>query len=135
MGEVSLTVTESGYLSQMQQVFDLVRRGLKGGPVRVTLGREKRSLEQNKKLWACLSDVSRQVQWHGEKMDPESWKHVFTAALKGQKVVPGIDGRLVVLGYSTRQMSKPEMAELIEAIYAFGAEQNVMWSDDADIPG
>ena len=135
MGEVSLTVTESGYLSQMQQVFDLVRRGLKGGPVRVTLGREKRSLEQNKLLWACLSDVSRQVQWHGEKMDPESWKHVFTAALKGQKVVPGIDGRLVVLGYSTRQMSKPEMAELIEAIYAFGAEQNVMWSDDADIPG
>jgi len=135
VGEVSLTVTESGYLSQMQQVFDLVRRGLKGGPVRVTLGREKRSLEQNKKLWACLSDVSRQVQWHGEKMDPESWKHVFTAALKGQKVVPGIDGRLVVLGYSTRQMSKPEMAELIEAIYAFGAEQNVMWSDDADIPG
>jgi hypothetical protein len=99
------------------------------------MGREKRSLEQNKKLWACLSDVSRQVQWHGEKMDPESWKHVFTAAIKGQKVVPGIDGRLVVLGYSTRQMSKPEMAELIEAIYAFGAEQNVMWSDDADIPG
>jgi hypothetical protein len=135
VAELSLTVTETGFMPQMQQLFDLVRRGLQAGPVLVTLGREKRSLEQNRLLWAMLSDVSRQVQWHGERMDAESWKHVFTAAVKGQKVVPGIDGKLVVLGYSTRKMSKPEMAELIESIYAFGSEQGVEWSEHENIAG
>lgn len=84
-----------------------------------------RTLEQNSKLWACLSDVSRQVEWHGRKLTPEEWKHVFSAALKKQDVVPGIDGGFVVLGQSTSQMTVREMADLIELAQAFGVEHGV----------
>lgn len=91
-----------------------------------------RSPEQNARLWAMLADISRQVVWHGRKLDSEAWKHVFTAALKKQDVVPNIDGTgFVVLGQSTSKMGKREMSELQELISAFGAERDVMWTEPA----
>ena len=88
-----------------------------------------RNTSQNAKLWAMLSEVSQQVDWYGRKLTPENWKHVFTASLSKQDVVPGIDGGFVVLGKATSSMSKREFAELIELIYAFGAERGVQFSE------
>jgi hypothetical protein len=90
--------------------------------------RETRSLEQNARLWALLADVSKQVDWYGHKLTPEEWKDVFTAALKKEKVVPGINGGFVVLGQSTSKMSIAEMVELQTLIEAFGADKDVKWS-------
>lgn len=91
-----------------------------------------RSLDQNRKLWACLGDVSRQVEWHGRWLDAESWKCVFTAALKQQDVVPNLAGNgFVVIGQSTSRMRVSEFAELLELIQAFGTERGVKWSDEA----
>ena len=64
-------------------------------------------------------------------MDAESWKHVFSAALKQQETVPGINGGFVVLGQSTSKMRVSEMRDLITIIHAFGAEQNVSFSDES----
>lgn len=89
---------------------------------------EKRSDAQNRRLWAMLHDISEQVVWHGQKLSDEDWKHVFTAGLKRQKVVPGLDGGFVVLGQSTSRMTKAEMAELQELMEAFGAEHEVRFS-------
>ena len=75
-----------------------------------------------------LTDVSKQVNWYGRKLTPEEWKHVFTASLSKQDVVPGIDGGFVVLGKSTSKMTKSEMAELQELIEAFGAQQGVRFT-------
>ena len=90
-----------------------------------------RTLEQNKKMWAMLTDISKQVKWHGMKLTPENWKDMITAALKGQKVVPGIEGGFVVLGQSTSKMSIAEMGDVIEFAYAFGSdpEHIVKWSE------
>jgi len=88
-----------------------------------------RTTDQNSKLWPMLADVSQQVDWYGRKLSPEDWKHVFTASLKKQDVVPGIDGGFVVLGMSTSNMSKRLVCDLIELIYAFGAEHGVHWSE------
>ena len=87
-----------------------------------------RSLEQNARLWAMLTDISRQVDWYGRKLTPHDWKHVFTASLKKQDVVPGIDGGFVVLGASTSKMTKAEMCDLQTLIEAFGAERDVRFS-------
>lgn len=38
-------------------------------PIVVTIQERNRSLDQNRKLWACLGDVSRQVEWHGRWLD------------------------------------------------------------------
>lgn len=89
---------------------------------------ETRSLAQNARLWAMLTDISKQVDWHGRKLTQEEWKHVFTAALTKQEVVPGINGGFVVLGKSTSKMTRSEMTELQELMAAFGAEHDVRFT-------
>lgn len=96
---------------------------------RVEVKPQKRTLEQNARMWAMLTELSRQVVWHGQQLSAENWKDVLTAALKRQQVVPGVDGGFVVLGTSTRRMTKGEMAELIELITAFGVEHGVVFGD------
>jgi hypothetical protein len=89
-----------------------------------------RSIEQNAKLWAMLSDVSRQVDWYGRKLSKEDWKCVFTSALKKVDVVPNLEGSgFVAIGLYTHKMSVKEMGDLIELISAFGAEREVKWTE------
>ncbi|WP_312631576.1 recombination protein NinB [Pantoea piersonii] len=101
-------------------------------PLVVTISERTRSLEQNALLWACLNDVSQQVIWHGRRLAPESWKHLFSASLNGQEAVPNLSGDgFVVLGKSTSKMRVSEMRDLITIIHAFGAEHNVRFSDES----
>ena len=112
-----------------QQIWPLIKASLMAGHrMVVEVKKETRSLEQNARMWAMLTDVSKQVVWYGRKLTPEDWKHVFTASLTKQEVVPGIDGGFVVLGKSTSQMTKAEMSELQELMQAFGAQQGVKFT-------
>jgi hypothetical protein len=76
-------------------------------------------------MWANLEDIAQQVIWYGVKLTKDEWKDVLTAALKKQKVVPGIEGGFVVIGARTSKMTVPEMTELIELSTAFGTQQGV----------
>lgn len=90
----------------------------------VTVAEPTRNLEQNAALWAVLSEVSEHVVWHGRKLSPEDWKHVFTASLKRMDVVPNLEGTgFVALGLSTSKMSKREFSDLLELVNAFAAER------------
>jgi hypothetical protein len=112
-----------------QQIWPLIKASLMAGHrMVVEVKKETRSLEQNARMWAMLTDVSKQVVWYGRKLTPEDWKHVFTASLTKQEVVPGIDGGFVVLGKSTSQMTKAEMSELQELMQAFGAQHDVKFT-------
>ena len=88
-----------------------------------------RSLDQNSRLWALLSDVSNQVIWHGRKLSPDEWKIIFSAAWKKQDVLPGIDGGFVAMGVSTSKMTIKQMIDLQTIIEAFGAERGVKWTE------
>lgn len=126
----------------MKQTFTLVHQGARqraaqavlvapAGHV-VTISEPTRNLEQNAKLWALLTEVSRQVQWHGKTLDPESWKHIFSSSVRKLDVVPNLDGTgFVALGLSTSRMTKREFSELIELIQAFGAERGVEFNEPA----
>ena len=94
----------------------------------MTLAPETRSTAQNARLWAMLTEISAQVDWYGRKLSPEEWKHVFSASLKKQDVVPGLDGGFVVLGLSTSKMTKGEMGDLQTLMEAFGVQQGVRFS-------
>jgi hypothetical protein len=86
----------------------------------------RRSTDQNALMWSLLSQISKQVDWYGQKLSNEDWKDVLTASLRRTRVVPGIDaGTFVPLGMRTSQMTKEEISELLELIYAFGAERGV----------
>lgn len=98
-----------------------------GWHVRVTP--PTRTLDQNARLWALLTEVSAQVVWHGRRLTSEEWKIVFSAALKKQDVIPGIDGGFVAMGLSTSKMNKRELSDLMELISAFGANNGVEFSE------
>ncbi len=130
MSEISRIISDlQGAGEGLKWIQDNLFKGLRGGPVRVTLGRELRTKDQNNKLWPMCQDVADQVDWYGERPDKEDWKNIFSASWKQQKVVPGINGGFVVLPVSTKKIEVPEFSELIEIIYAFGAEHSVKWSD------
>ena len=46
----------------------------------VTIQEPTRNASQNARLWASLTEVSRQVDWHGNRLTPEEWKDVFSAS-------------------------------------------------------
>lgn len=94
----------------------------------VELKPETRSSHQNRKLWVMLGEIAAQVDWYGQELSAEDWKHILTASLKKQRAVPGIDGGFVVLGTKTSSMSKVDMTELIELMHAFGAERGVRFA-------
>ena len=85
----------------------------------------RRTLPQNDRMWAMLTEIARQVDWYGQKLTPDDWKDVFTASLRRAHVVPGIDGGFVPLGMRTSDMTKEEMGDLFTLIEAFAAERGV----------
>lgn len=95
----------------------------------VEIKKATRTLHQNAKMWPMLGDIERQVEWDGERMTDVEWKDWFTAALKQQRMVRGMNGGVVFVGGSTSEMDKEDFADLIEIMYAFGAEKGVQWSE------
>lgn len=77
-----------------------------------------------------LTDVSEQVAHHGIKLTPDDWKLLFLDALKREvRMVPNLDGNgFTNLGRSSSDLSKEEMADLIEIIHEWGARHAVVFS-------
>jgi hypothetical protein len=112
-----------------QRAIDAVRNAPAGYVIEVR--EPTRTLDQNALLWPLLTEVSRQVDWYGQKLTEDEWKDVFTAGLRKQKAVPGIDGGFVMVGSKTSRMNKREFSDLVELIYAFGAERGVKFQEAA----
>ncbi len=101
----------------------------------MSLHDETRTTLQNKKMWPMLRDFARQIQWQVNGavayLEPEDWKDIFTAALrKHHRVALGLDGGFVFLGMRTSKMTKEQMIELIELMYAEGASRGVRWTEE-----
>jgi len=125
MHSVTLTDPQQG-LQTLDRMRTWVRNQLQAGKrLTLTIGEETRTLPQNSRMWAMLSDISAQVEWHGLKLSKEDWKDMASASLKRQRAVPGMDGGFVVLGQRTSEMSKSDMSELMELMEAFGAQHGV----------
>ena len=99
--------------------------------MRIEFKETKRSLPQNDRFWAMLTDIATQLPWHGIKLTPEDWKLVFLAALKREvRMVPNIEGNgFVNLGRSSSDLSIEEMTDLMTIIEKFGAEHNVLFHE------
>lgn len=98
----------------------------------VTIKPERRSTEQNSKLWAMISDVSR-AKPEGRVHTAEVWKALFMSAC-GHEVQfeQGLEGGSPFpVGFRSSRLSKTQMSELIEFIAAYGARHGVEWSNEA----
>jgi hypothetical protein len=102
---------------------------------RVEFKGPKRTLPQNDRMWAMLTDLSLQLAWHGQRLAPDDWKLVMLDALRREtreqlRIVPNTDGTgFVNLSTSSSDLSKDEMTILIEIIFSFGAQHGVEWSE------
>ena len=98
---------------------------------RVELKAAKRTLDQNSRMWAMLTEVATQLRWHGQRLTTDDWKLVFLDGLKRElRIVPNLDGTgFVNLGRSSSDLSKEEMGQLMDLIEAFGAEHGVVFAD------
>ena len=98
---------------------------------RITFQEAKRTTDQNARMWAMLTEVARQVNWHGQRLSADDWKLVFMAALKQElRIVPNLDGTgFVQLGRSSSSLSVGEMADLMDLIAAFGAREGVTFAE------
>jgi hypothetical protein len=90
-----------------------------------------RTLAQNRLMWRLLTLVADQVTHCGEKWEPDDWRAGFLKAMgKKLRFMPALDGDgVVAIGYRSSKLSKPEMSEMIELIYSYGAEHGVEFDD------
>lgn len=125
----------------MKQVFNLVHSVARQGACaaimaapenyRVEIKPRTRSLDQNSKLHAMISFISKHLPWGGDYQTIETWKRLLTAAwlrARGEQIdlLPALDGHGVdVVFRHTSTLTIPEVSELIEFIYAWATEQNI----------
>ena len=113
------------------KAIDWIRRA--PAETRVTFQGPKRTLPQNDKLHAMITDIQTQILWHGQRLSLADWKLVFMAALKQEtRIVPNIDGTgFVQLGRSTANLSTQEMSDLLLIVEAFAARYGVKMKEPA----
>ena len=100
---------------------------------RIEFKEPKRSIPQNDRMWAMLTEIAQAVPYHGIKLSADDWKLIFLDALKREvRMVPNLDGTgFVSLGRSSSDLSKAEFSDLIELILMFGAKHDVVFADEA----
>lgn len=100
---------------------------------RIEFKATRRTTPQNDRMWAMLTDVARQLPWHGQRLTAEDWKCIFLDGLKGEvRTVPNLEGNGFVSLRRSSDLSKDEMSQLIELIAAFGVEHGVEFGDQQE---
>ena len=88
-----------------------------------------RTNDQNSRMWAMLSDVSRSKP-EGRRHTPEVWKCLMMSACgHAVQFEMGLDGTPFPIGFRTSRLSKRQMADLITFIFAHGDTHGVEWSE------
>lgn len=97
----------------------------------VTIKDPTRTNLQNARLHALIGDVAKQLKWHGMTLDVDDWKKFFMASLNSEmRLVPNEAGTgFVDLGRRTRNLTIPEMTDLMIVVEAFGARHGVVFSE------
>ena len=111
---------------------DLVKRLIDIAPIGavIKIKPESRTLDQNAKLWAMLSDISRSKP-NGKKHTPEVWKALLMSACGyACQFEEGLDGTPFPVGFASSKLTKKQMSDLIEFAYSYGAQNGVKWSDN-----
>lgn len=103
---------------------------------RIEFKATKRTLPQNDRFWAMLTDVQVHMRKQGRDYSTDQWKVIFLHAIgRETQFLPALDGRgFIPYGQSSSDLLKGEMSDLMEFIFAWGAENGVMFNDPAVSP-
>lgn len=101
----------------------------------ITISPPKRSLDQNAKFHAMLTDLAASpLTWAGKRRTVDEWKAIIisghaVATNHGGEVIPGIEGEFVAIRESSASMTVARAASLIEYLQAFGDTNGIQWSE------
>ncbi len=93
--------------------------------------RQTRSMLQNALLHAVLTDIAKQVKWHGQSFDVVTWKRLCMASWLREKneqpqLIPALDGKgFDIIFERTSQLNTKDCADFCTWCIAFGDENNV----------
>ncbi len=97
----------------------------------LTIAPPKRTIPQNSRFWAMLSDVSR-AKPEGRTHTPETWRDLFMHAMgHSVRFEMGLNGEPFPAGFRSSKLTVAQMGDLMEFIAAWGAERGVTFSDEA----
>ena len=112
-----------------QAVFDLLCKNaeewVKQGDLQITIApkKSKRTLEQNKLLWAVYHELAEQAFVDGKRFHPEIWHEYCKGFFLGfdERLLP--DGQVLRQPVSTTILNTTEMTDYINRIMAYGASE------------
>lgn len=95
----------------------------------VSIKEATRSTDQNSKMYAMLSDISR-AKPNGRRWTPDTWKAAFMHSTGHQvQFCEGLDGSgPFPLGFRSSRLTVKQMSDLIEVIYEYGSRHGVRWT-------
>lgn len=96
----------------------------------VSIREATRSNDQNAKLWAMLSDISRAMP-EGRRWTPETWKAALMHSLGHQvQFCEGLDNSgPFPLGFRSSRLTVKQMADLITCVLEYGDRHGIQWTD------
>ena len=98
-----------------------------------------RSLDQNSRFWAMLTDCAVQGRINDRRYNTEAWKLMFLHAYAEErgieiKYLPALNrAGMVPCGRSSSDLSVTEMSELMDFISAWGAENGIKFHDQEEL--
>lgn len=88
-----------------------------------------RTSDQNARLWAMLSDISR-AKPEGRTHTPEVWKNLLMHACgHAVQFEQGLDGQPFPVGFRSSRLTKAQMGDLLDFASSYGNQNGVRWSE------
>jgi hypothetical protein len=123
--------------AKREQAIDWIRKAKTGS--RVEFKGPARSLDQNSRFWAMLTDCAVQGRINGRRFNTEDWKTMFMTAYaeeRGLEIrhLPALNrAGMIPCGRSSSDLSVQEMTELMDWIDAWGAENGITFHDQEEM--
>lgn len=98
---------------------------------RVVFKEPKRTLPQNDRMWAMLTEISNKALLGENKYTPDEWKCIFLDALgQEMKFLPKLSGQgFLPLGHRSSELSVREMSNLMELMTAWCVQNGITLSE------
>ena len=137
---IELANRQQAWAAMETRLFPFLKLALQAGHRWILIVRpETRTEAQNRLMWPQLQAFSDQLVWpvngRMEKLTPDEWKDLLTAAFNSEtlRLAMGLNGGTVMLGQRTSKFSKKKFSEFIEFLYATAADRDVKlpeWKDE-----
>lgn len=81
--------------------------------------------DQRNLLNAACGDLAAQVEWHGNKLSKDDWRHLISGTVLGWRMMPAFDmgtgaPGFIMLGGSSLDLNKEQCTDAITMIFSLG---------------